>query len=103
MCFDTTSVNSVPRNNACVQLEQKLDKDNPMLWCANCACRHHILEIMLKAVVILFLGLSIGPDIVIFKRLPSRWEAIDRSTYDTVTFIQSAFCVASKIVDSETT
>jgi len=38
MCFDTTSVNSGPRNGACILLEQKLDKD--LLWCA---CRHHIL------------------------------------------------------------
>ena len=58
MCFDTTVVNSGPRNGACILLEQKLDKD--MLWCA---CRHHILEIMLEAVVILALGTSKGPDI----------------------------------------
>jgi hypothetical protein len=51
MCFDTTSVNSGPKNGACILLEQKLNKD--MLWCA---CRHHILEIALEAVVMLSLG-----------------------------------------------
>ena len=53
MCFDTTSVNIVPRNDACILLDQTLDKDNTMLWCA---CRHRILEIRLEAVVVLFLG-----------------------------------------------
>ncbi len=75
MCFGTQSVNIVPRNDACIQLEQKQDKNNTMLWCA---CRHHILEMMLEAVVVLFLGPSTGPDITIFKRLQSGWEAIDR-------------------------
>ena len=79
MCFDTTVVNSGPRNGACILLEQKLDKD--MLWCA---CRHHILEIMLEAAVILALGTSKGPDILIFKRFQTNWEFIDRSTYDII-------------------
>ena len=98
MCFDTTVVNSGPRNGACILLEQKLDKD--MLWCA---CRHHILEIMLEAVVILALGTSKGPDILIFKRFQTNWEFIDRSTYDIIASdeaLHSAVSgVASQIVE----
>mgnify|MGYP006352973215 FL=1 len=98
MCFDTTVVNSGPRNGACILLEQKLDKD--ILWCA---CRHHILEIMLETVVILALGTSKGPDILIFKRFQTNWEFIDRSTYDIIASdeaLHSAVSgVASQIVE----
>ena len=97
MCFDTTVVNSGPRNGACILLEQKLDKD--MLWCA---CRHHILEIMLEAVVNLLLVLQ-KIQILIFKRFQTNWEFIDRSTYDIIASdeaLHSAVSgVASQIVE----
>lgn len=80
MCFDTTAVNSGLRNGACILLEQKMEKD--MLWLA---CRHHILEIMLEAVVSTALGPSSGPDILIFKRFKNYWSKIDQSDYKTVT------------------
>jgi len=57
-----------------------MDKD--LLWCA---CCHHILEIMLEAVVLHALGPSKGPEIMIFKRFQSIWQFIDRSDYATVT------------------
>ena len=63
ICFDTTAANTGPRNGACILPEQKFGKD--MLWLA---CRHHILEIILEAVVLLCLGPSSGPDIPLFKR-----------------------------------
>ena len=78
MCFDTTSVNSGIRAGACILLEQKMEKD--LLWFA---CRHHILEIVLEAVVVHALGPSKGPDILIFKRFQSQWQSIDRSNYQT--------------------
>jgi len=71
-CFDTTSVKSVPRNDACILLEQSWTRT--ILWCA---CHHHILETMLEAVVVLSLGPSKDPGLLNFKRLQSRWEAID--------------------------
>ena len=97
MCFDTTSVNTRPRNGACILLEQKMDKD--MLWCP---CCHHILEIMLEAVVMLSLGPSKGPDIAIFKRFQSSWKFIDRSNYVTVrsdkVLTSAVSSVASEII-----
>jgi len=51
-----------------------------LLWFA---CRHHILEIVLEAVVLHALGPSKGPDILIFKRFQSQWQFIDRSSYQT--------------------
>ena len=54
---------------------------------------------MLEEVVVLSLGPSKGPDMMIFKRLQSGWEAIDRSTNDAVTSYEisysAVFCVAS--------
>ena len=51
-----------------------------MLWLA---CRHHILEIMLEAVVVLSLGVSQGPDILLFKRFQKQWSAINTADYQT--------------------
>jgi hypothetical protein len=78
MCFDTTASNTGRRIGACVLIEQKMDND--MLWFA---CRHHILDIMLEAVVSLSLSVSSGPDIQIFKRFKANWLKLDKQTYQT--------------------
>jgi len=78
MSFDTTAVNTGRLNGACVLLEQKMDKE--LLWLA---CRHHMLEIMLEAVVVHCLGPSKSPDIAIFKRFQAHWPYIDQSSYQT--------------------
>lgn len=78
MSFDTTAVNTGRLNGACVLLEQKMDKE--LLWLA---CRHHMLEIMLEAVVVRCLGPSKSPDIAIFKRFQAHWPYIDQSSYQT--------------------
>jgi hypothetical protein len=78
MGFDTTSANTGRVNGACVLLEQKLQKD--LLWLA---CRHHVLEIMLEAVVVHSLGPSKGPEIAVFKRFQTNWTFIDQTTYLT--------------------
>jgi len=79
MGFDTTSVNTGKQKGTCTLLEQKLGKN--MLWLA---CRHHILEIILEAVVLHSLGVSQGPDILIFKRFQRRWPSINQKDYQTV-------------------
>jgi len=68
MSFDTTAVNNGLRNGACVLLEQNMDKQ--MLWLA---CHHHIMEIMLEAVVVHSIGCSSSPDILLFKRFKKAW------------------------------
>lgn len=45
MSFDTTSPNKVIRKSACVRLEKLRGKDLLYL-----ACRHHVFELILKAV-----------------------------------------------------
>ena len=57
-------------------LEQKMEKD--LIWLA---CRHHILEIMLEVVVLLSVGPSKSPDIMIFRRFQSKWSIIDKASY----------------------
>ena len=69
MCFDTTASNTGLRKGACILLEQKMNKD--MLWLA---CRHHVLEIMLEAVVMSVMPPSTGPEFVMFKKFRSKWS-----------------------------
>lgn len=78
LCFDTTAVNTGLRNGACIMLEQKMQKD--MLWLA---CRHHIMEIMLEAVVSEALGPSSGPEILMFKRFKAAWPEIDPTKFNS--------------------
>ena len=56
MCFDTNAVNTGRLNGTCVLLEQLLEKNLLYL-----ACRHHILEIILKSVFDLKIGTTTGP------------------------------------------
>jgi len=77
MCFDTTFVNTGLKNGACIRFEQLVQKD--MLWLA---CRHHIMEIMLEAVVVHELGPSSAPEILIFKRFRAHWKNIDKTKFD---------------------
>lgn len=79
MGFDTIASNTGRLNGACVLLEQKLEKN--LLWLA---CRHHILEIVLEAVVVLALGISSGLVIQIFKRFQNRWHRINQEDFKPV-------------------
>ena len=59
-----------------------MEKYRPMLWLAR---RHHIMEIILSAVVYQSLALSCGPDIQLLKRFKNNWDKIDQSDYKTIT------------------
>ena len=63
MRFDTTAVNTCHFRGTCVLLEQLFKKDLLYL-----ACRHHILEVILKAVFDCKIGSTTGPEPGIFKR-----------------------------------
>lgn len=94
MSFDTTASNTGHRNGACILLEQKLEKD--LLWLA---CRHHILEMTLEAVVLLSLGPSSGPDILIFKRFKNSWTNINQEHFKSVSTDTSLFKDCESISD----
>ncbi|GBP54469.1 hypothetical protein EVAR_47338_1 [Eumeta japonica] len=94
-CFDTTAVNTGLRAGACILLEQKIEKD--ALWLA---CRHHIMEIVLEAVVVQALGPSSGPEILIFKRFRSAWPSIDQRKFSIVSSDPDALRYVQNIADS---
>ena len=66
-------------NGACVQIEEALGR--PVLWLA---CRHHVMEIILKDVFGVCCGRQNGPDIPIFKRFKERWDSLDQSNFKTI-------------------
>lgn len=75
-CFDTTASNTGRLNGVCVLLEQMLGEDNLCF-----PCRHHIHEIVLKAVFDEKLGITSGPDTPIFKRFQKSWSTIKKENY----------------------
>lgn len=94
-CFDTTAVNTGLRAGACILLEQKMEKD--ALWMA---CRHHIMEILLEAIVVQALGPSSGPEILIFKRFRSAWPNIDQNKFSIVSSDPDALRCVENIAGS---
>ncbi|KAG0717858.1 hypothetical protein GWK47_053608 [Chionoecetes opilio] len=74
MAFDTTAANTGMVQGACTRIERALEK--PLVWLA---CRHHILEVVLKDVFEACMGPSSGPNIALFKRLQNRWPIVDQS------------------------
>ena len=55
LCFNTTSSNTGLKEGACTSIEQKLE--HSLLYLA---CRHHILEILLKCMFSNYFGSSSG-------------------------------------------
>ncbi|XP_073435251.1 uncharacterized protein [Dendrobates tinctorius] len=78
MCFDTAASNTGRLKGACVLLEQMLGRELLHL-----ACRHHILEIVLRGVFDTKMGSTTGPHRDIFKRFVTAWPKIDKGKYDT--------------------
>jgi hypothetical protein len=95
LCFDTTAVNTGLRSGACILLEQKMEKD--VLWLA---CRHHIMEIMLEAVVLQALGPSSGPEILVFKRFKTAWPNIDQNKFSTISSDPDALRCVENVASS---
>ena len=94
-CFDTTAANTGLRGGACILLEQKLEKD--ALWLAR---RHHIMELILEAVVVQALGSSNGPEILIFKRFRTAWPNIDQNKFSTVSSDPDALRCVENVASS---
>lgn len=74
--FDTTASNTGRLKGACVLLEQKIGRDLLYL-----ACRHHIMEIILKAVFDLKMGGTTCTGPPIFKRFQDQWEKIHKEKF----------------------
>lgn len=84
MCFDTTSSNTGHKSGACVLIEEKLNR--PLM---HLACRHHVLELVLKAAFEEQFGPSTSPLIPLFAKFRREWDTLDHSKnlkikYDSV-------------------
>lgn len=76
LSFDTTSSNSGRWSGAAVLLERKLGKNLLKL-----ACRHHIYEVILKAVFDNKFGKTTAHTVPIFQRFREKWSTIDTSKF----------------------
>ena len=89
------------RNNACIQPEQKLDKDNTMLWCS---CCHYVGGS--SRVFSLSVKRSWHNDLQKATVPMGSHRSINlRHSYISyiIVLYSAVFCVASQIIDSETT
>lgn len=76
LCCDTASTNLGPFNGAAVNLERLLDRDLLYL-----PCRHHILELVLRAAYETMFPGTKGPKVAIFQRFQSAWPHVNTSNY----------------------
>lgn len=76
MGFDTTTSNTGQNIGACTLLQNKLDRKLIQF-----ACRHHMLEIVLKHVFEVKLSVTSGPDVPVFNRFAAEWENLDHKSF----------------------
>ena len=77
MCFDTTSSNTGWIKGACVLIEKMLGR--PLLWNA---CRHHIPELILRAVWEILFGKDMSPFYKDFEDFQASWDDIDKNNFE---------------------
>lgn len=91
MVFDTTAVNTGPKNGACIHIEQKLGTK-----LLNLACRHHVYELVIRSVFETSFKLSTnGPEVGLFNRFKNQWENIDPLCYQTALTDQNVLSLIS--------
>lgn len=76
MGFDTTSSNTGEYNGACILLQDKLGRKLIKL-----ACRHHMLEIVLKHVFGVKHSATSAPEVPIFNRFAAVWGNLDHKSF----------------------
>lgn len=76
--FDTTSSNTGILNGACTLLQKNLGQKLLYL-----ACRHHVYEIILRAVFELKFGKSAAPEVQIFERFAKAWKNTDQTSFES--------------------
>lgn len=68
ICCDTTASNTGRMNGACTLLQQQIGRELLLL-----PCRHHIFEILLRALFDVKMGSSSAPVVLLFKRFQAKW------------------------------
>ena len=77
LVFDTTASNTGLKNGACTFIESTVGQE--IAWIA---CRHHMMELVLRSVFTQLFGASGGPNVGMFKRFQQQWPYIDKDSYD---------------------
>ena len=77
MSFDTTASNTGAEKGAAVRLEKKMGKK--LLYAP---CRHHIQELVAKAVWLRLFGKDSTPETTLFKVFKAVWPKLDQTRYD---------------------
>lgn len=79
VCCDTTNSNLGDLSGAATLLEQSLGKDLLYL-----PCRHHIFELILRAVFdVKKISATTGPAVPLFKNFQNEWLKINQNQYNT--------------------
>ena len=68
LCFDTTAANTGRVNGAVARLQGELDRSLLLL-----ACRHHVMELVVKAVATMLFGPTTGPTDKKFEDVKARY------------------------------
>ncbi|GBP51731.1 hypothetical protein EVAR_96283_1 [Eumeta japonica] len=93
MCCDTTASNTGRFSGACAILEQTLERELLLF-----ACRHHIYELVLKAVFETKVKqITSSPDIPIFKKLRDNWKNINTDNIEPPLNFVKAHIAETKI------
>lgn len=74
--YDTTAANSGVKSGAATLLEKKISRKLTHL-----PCRHHIFEIILRAVFETKLYPTSAPEVPIFERFANAWNDLDRESF----------------------
>lgn len=76
-CCDTTASNLGRVSGAAVLLEQLLGRNIQYF-----PCRHHILELLLRAAFEVLIPGTVGPSVPLFQRFKNNWSDIDYSKFE---------------------
>lgn len=76
VAFDTTSTNTGIEKGSAYLLESKLGRDLLFL-----PCRHHISELLIKAVFELNFGKTSAPEVTLFNRFSKNWKNMNINTF----------------------
>ncbi len=77
LSFDTTAANTGIHKGACVLIEELLGRRLLHL-----ACRHHVFELLAKAVFFEVFGASKSPEVLMFNEFKNQWDSIDKTKYE---------------------
>lgn len=78
VAFDTTASNTGVNNGAAYLLESKLGRDLLFL-----PCRHHISELLIKAVFELNFGITSAPEVLPFNRFLKNWKNMNINNFQS--------------------